>query len=28
VSRHGYSVVHRRSFRPQSGLFDTIEEHS
>src|SRR5690349_16999976 len=27
VSRHGYSVVHRRSFRPQSGLFDTIEEH-
>lgn len=25
VSQHGYSAVHRRSFRPQSGLFDTIE---
>jgi len=26
VSRHGYSAIHRRSFKPQSGLFDTIEE--
>ena len=25
VSRHGYSAVHRRSFKPQSGLFDTFE---
>ena len=24
VSRHGYSVIHRRSFKPQSSLFDTI----
>jgi ribonuclease HII len=22
VSRYGYSTVHRRSFKPQSGLFD------
>ena len=28
VSRHGYSDIHRRSFKPQSGLFDTIGEHS
>ena len=28
VSRHGYSAIHRRSFKPQSCLFDTIEEHS
>jgi ribonuclease HII len=28
VSRHGYSAIHRRSFKPQSNLFDTIEEHS
>jgi ribonuclease HII len=26
VARHGYSTLHRRSFRPPS-LFDTIEEH-
>ena len=25
VSRYGYSALHRRSFRPQSSLFDTIE---
>src|SRR5687767_12131227 len=25
VSRHGYSAVHRRTFKPQCGLFDTIE---
>jgi len=25
VARFGYSALHRRSFRPQSGLFDTIE---
>ena len=25
VARHGYSDLHRRSFKPQSGLFDTIE---
>jgi ribonuclease HII len=25
VSRYGYSALHRRSFRPQSTLFDTIE---
>jgi ribonuclease HII len=25
VSRHGYSALHRRSFRPQGSLFDTIE---
>ena len=25
VARHGYSALHRRSFKPQSGLFDTIE---
>jgi ribonuclease HII len=25
VARFGYSSLHRRSFRPQSGLFDTIE---
>jgi ribonuclease HII len=25
VSRYGYSPVHRRSFKPQSCLFDTIE---
>src|SRR6478752_2888985 len=25
VSQHGYSAVHRRSFKPQSSLFDTIE---
>jgi len=27
LSRHGYSEMHRRSFKPQSALFDTIEEH-
>jgi len=25
VARYGYSSFHRRSFKPQSGLFDTIE---
>jgi len=25
VARYGYSPFHRRSFKPQSGLFDTIE---
>ena len=25
VAQHGYSALHRRSFRPQSGLFDTID---
>lgn len=25
VARHGYSALHRRSFRPQGSLFDTIE---
>ena len=25
VSRHGYSAEHRRSFKPQSCLFDTID---
>jgi ribonuclease HII len=25
VARHGYSSLHRRSFRPQGSLFDTIE---
>jgi ribonuclease HII len=25
VARYGYSSLHRRSFKPQSGLFDTIE---
>jgi ribonuclease HII len=25
VARHGYSALHRRSFKPQSTLFDTIE---
>jgi ribonuclease HII len=25
VARHGYSTLHRRSFRPQSGLFDTMD---
>ena len=25
VARYGYSALHRRSFRPQSSLFDTIE---
>ncbi len=25
VARHGYSALHRRSFKPQSSLFDTIE---
>jgi len=25
VARFGYSSLHRRSFKPQSGLFDTIE---
>jgi ribonuclease HII len=25
VSRHGYSAIHRRSFKPQSVLFDTID---
>lgn len=26
VARHGYSSLHRRSFRPQGRLFDTIAE--
>jgi len=26
VARFGYSSLHRRSFKPQSSLFDTIEE--
>jgi ribonuclease HII len=26
VARHGYSALHRRSFRPQGSLFDTIEQ--
>jgi ribonuclease HII len=25
VARHGYSALHRRSFRPQSSLFETID---
>jgi ribonuclease HII len=25
VARYGYSALHRRSFKPQSGLFDTID---
>jgi ribonuclease HII len=25
VARHGYSTLHRRSFKPQSSLFDTID---
>jgi ribonuclease HII len=25
VARHGYSTLHRRSFKPQGSLFDTIE---
>lgn len=25
VARYGYSSLHRRSFRPQGGLFDTID---
>jgi len=25
VARYGYSPLHRRSFKPQSGLFDTME---
>ena len=25
VARHGYSTLHRRSFRPQSSLFETID---
>ena len=25
VARYGYSTLHRRSFKPQSSLFDTIE---
>ena len=25
VARYGYSTLHRRSFRPQANLFDTIE---
>ncbi len=25
VARHGYSALHRRSFKPQSMLFDTID---
>jgi ribonuclease HII len=25
VARHGYSPLHRRSFRPQGSLFDTID---
>jgi ribonuclease HII len=28
VARHGYSALHRRSFRAQSMLFDTIGEDS
>jgi ribonuclease HII len=26
VARFGYSTLHRRSFKPQSSLFDTIDE--
>jgi ribonuclease HII len=26
VARHGYSTLHRRSFKPQGTLFDTIDE--
>ena len=26
VARYGYSSLHRRSFKPQSSLFDTMEE--
>ena len=26
VARHGYSALHRRSFRPQGSLFDTIDQ--
>ena len=26
VERYGYSPLHRRSFRPQGNLFDTIDE--
>jgi ribonuclease HII len=25
VARHGYSTLHRRSFKPQPNLFDTVE---
>ena len=25
VARHGYSTLHRRSFKPQGSLFDTID---
>ena len=25
VARYGYSALHRRSFKPQAGLFDTID---
>ena len=25
VARYGYSALHRRSFKPQSSLFDTME---
>ena len=25
VARYGYSALHRRSFKPQGGLFDTME---
>ncbi len=25
VARHGYSALHRRSFKPQGSLFDTID---
>jgi ribonuclease HII len=25
VAKHGYSALHRRSFRPQGSLFDTID---
>lgn len=25
VARHGYSTLHRRSFKPQGGLFDRID---
>jgi ribonuclease HII len=28
VARYGYSELHRRSFRPQSGLFDTIGDEA
>jgi ribonuclease HII len=24
VARHGYSELHRRTFKPQGSLFDTI----